>query len=257
MSMSTTEVSSIVEKLKVMKSSFEQFLKVSADMDSLDKQLNPEKQKVSKVIKVIVFIALSGIFIKIGDWIQIDNQLGVIKFIYNVISLGIPLYIVISWMDKMFTKMKGLSSEEKEKAQIEYDRLEREWTTLAKDIFDSKLLESKYIHPDYIVFLIDAFEYNRAKTLPEALNLLDDEIRHIEKMEAINNIASKNEEMMEVIKSSNEAIYETMKNMEGHLEGASKNLKAIRKDISWTAYNTSALRERSYIGKWADDKLRN
>lgn len=257
MSMSSTEISSVVQKLKKMKSSFEQFLKVSADMESLDKQLNPERKKVSKVIKVIIFILLSGIFIRIGDWIQIDNQLRVFGFIYNVISLGIPLFIVLSWLDKMYTKLKGLSSEEKEKVQNEYDKLEREWATLAKDIFDSKLLEHKYIHPDYIVFLIDAFEYNRAKTLPEALNLLDDEIRHIEKMEAINNIASKNEELMEVIKSSNEAIYETMKNMEGHLEGASKNLKAIRKDISWTAYNTSALRERSYVGKWADDKLRN
>lgn len=256
MSMSNVETSSIVHKLNQMKSSFEKLLKVSDDMDSLEKQLNPERKKISKVLKVIVFIILSGFLIKFGEWIQIDNKLKGISFIYNLICLGFPLYIVISWMDKKYNKISGLSIEEKENLQSQYDKLEKEWVSLAKNIFDSKLLDSKYIHPDYITFLVDAFEYNRVTTLPEALNLLDEEIRHIEKMDAINNLASKNEEMMKVIQSTNEAIHETMKNIDSHIEGTRKDLKKIRKDISWTAYNTSALRERSYIGKWVDDKLR-
>lgn len=228
----------LVTKLTEMKNSMVSLVNIGEKIQNMDAELNvPEKEIPGKAVFIMWFI-IFGVYCTVFK--DFADKHGFIDLLMMIVSLVLS----VTLLDKII----NYNPKESERPKIESDiyNLETEWNQIAVKTYNNDILPPRYLKPEYLEYILECFKYKRVSNLNEALNLLDQEIRHDEMIE-----------MIEKVENNNQMIYNAIQNIGDKIDESNENLRVIRKDISWTAYNTSALRSRSYVGKAIDDVVRN
>jgi uncharacterized protein YukE len=230
----------IIKNLIEIKQKMESLIGVAQEIEFTESRINPPQKKLSKKIKIVIALLLIGLLGNIGDMLK---EYKVVYDIYMLCGIIFVIYASTILADKVYNRNPAANKSE---LRFELDQLETKWNRLAQEVYSYKLIPSKYLHPEYLDFLIECLEYERVDSLKEAFNLLDLEIKHNESLE-----------IMSMINQNNEKIHNAMQDIGEKIDLSNENLRKIRKDVSWTAYNTSTLRPRNYVGKAVDDVLRS
>lgn len=233
----------IIVELTEMKQKMISLIETAEQIGNIEIKLNPPKRKVSNKIKVVIGVLVFLMFAKIGDILGVYGTT-----MHSFVTLVFTVFISTVLTDRFYNFLLNAGNY-KDDLIYEFNQLETKWNELVQEIYSAELIPPKYINPEYLDYLIECIKYKRADNLIKALDLLDLEIRHNESLEMMGNIQN-------TINENSVKLFEAVQSMEDKLSTTNDYLRGIRKDVSWTAYNTSILRPRSYIGKAIDDTLR-
>ena len=106
-------------------------------------------------------------------------------------GIAIPLFFILRSKIKKSEEKRTLSADE----QAQYDQCEIEFAANRNELhallkqLESSEIPSKYHYSFALQTMIEYFDTKRADTLKEAINLLELELQHRERIDAINNVS--------------------------------------------------------------------
>lgn len=237
---------SIIEKLTDMKNSILSLVEINEKIQNIEEKLDPAKNEMPGFPVFLIYIAIYTICIYFMP--KNFHKTHTIIFLFSLVIIFFAASIFITSINRRvnFNPNKSQIPE----LESEMHMLENDWNETAFRVYNNDIIPQRYLHPDYIDYMIECLKYDRVKTIGEALNLLDSEIKHEQTLETFEMIEKNNQIMYDAIQQIGDKIGDK-------IDQSNEHLKTIRKDISWTAYNTSALKPRSYVGKAIDDIARH
>lgn len=191
------------KNLKIIDELLNKLCKLNEHQESIDKIHHLIEKNKFLLLKKGKFLIAFLLALILTPFALKDTESSLYSFfaiIFMIIVIIFPLFFAEKTINIVREKKK-----DQEIAKLNLEIIERS-LLLAENIYESKYIPARLIHPEYLKYIRECIGFNKTDTIGKAIVLLENEIRHQETLGVLTKISLINEEIYKQLLDTNKVL---------------------------------------------------